>query len=98
MEEDPTEMPLDPVAAASVDRRLAEAGVFRENPLVVIHVSAGNPFRRWPPESFVELVVRLASTDFRRRIVITSGPSDAAAAAQIAGEARARLASTHRGA
>jgi len=98
MEDDPTEMVLDPVAAASVDRRLAEAGVGPEHAIVVIHVSAGNPFRRWPAESFVDLVVRLASSDRHRRIILTSGPSDATAAAHVAGEARARLAATHRAA
>ena len=29
---------------------------------MVVHVSAGNPFRRWPSASFVELVRRLASS------------------------------------
>ena len=28
-----------------------------DDPLVVIHVSAGNPFRRWPAGHFVELVI-----------------------------------------
>ena len=49
----------------------------RGNPIVVVHVSAGNPFRRWPAESFVELICRLASRDPQRRIILTSGPSDA---------------------
>src|SRR5205823_14894676 len=43
-ETDPTEMPEDSAAAASVDRRLRDAGVERHAPLVVVHVSAGNPF------------------------------------------------------
>ena len=73
-------------------RRLAAAGIGAGNPIVVVHVSAGNPFRRWPSASFVELVCRLASADPKRRIILTSGPSDAAAAAAIARDARARLA------
>jgi ADP-heptose:LPS heptosyltransferase len=88
---DPTEMPLDPVAAATVDRRLHDAFVDEAAPIVVVHVSAGNPFRRWPPESFVKLVTRLVSADPPRRIVLTSGPSDADAAARIAAEARMLL-------
>jgi lipopolysaccharide heptosyltransferase II len=88
---DATEMPDDPVAAASIARRLAESGIGDGNPIVVVHVSAGNPFRRWPSESFVELVCRLASKNPARRIILTSGPSDADAAAAIAQGARARL-------
>ena len=90
-ERDGTEMPEDTAAAAWVAQRLAAAGVGSDNPIVVVHVSAGNPFRRWPSASFVELVSRLAATDARRRIILTSGPSDAAAAARIADEARAGL-------
>jgi lipopolysaccharide heptosyltransferase II len=88
---DPIEMALDAGAAASVERRLAHAGITAENPLIVLHVSAGNPFRRWPSASFVELACSLISKDPRRRIVLTSGPSDAAAAARVATDARARL-------
>ena len=93
---DATEMPDDPTAASAVTRRLAAAGIGAGNPIVVVHVSAGNPFRRWPSASFVELVRRLASKDPKRRIILTSGPSDAAAAAAIARDARARLAADER--
>jgi ADP-heptose:LPS heptosyltransferase len=44
----PMEMPVDDAVAAAVAGRLAEAGVAADDRLVVIHVSAGNPFRRWP--------------------------------------------------
>ena len=97
-ETDTAEMPDDPDAAASVVRRLAQAAISSDNPLIVVHVSAGNPFRRWPPASFVELVCRLASNNPKRRIILTSGPSDAAAAAEIAKTARARLAAHERAA
>jgi ADP-heptose:LPS heptosyltransferase len=90
-ETDATEMPADARAVASVGRRLAGAGIGPRNPIIVIHVSAGNPFRRWPAPSFVDLVCRLASRDPNRRIVLTSGPSDAGAATAIASEARTRL-------
>ena len=93
---DATEMPDDPTAASAVARRLAAAGIGAGNPILVVHVSAGNPFRRWPSASFVELVRRLASKDPKRRIILTSGPSDAAAAAAIARDARARLAPDER--
>jgi len=88
---DPLEMVEDAQAAASVDRRLREARISSTHPLVVVHVSAGNPFRRWPRESFEALVVALARRDPSRRIMLTSGPSDAAAAKAIADEARAAL-------
>ena len=47
-EMDAPEMPEDSGAAAAVDRRLAQAGVSPQHSLIVVHVSAGNPFRRWP--------------------------------------------------
>ena len=88
---DPLEMEPDSSAAASVDRRLQNAGITSGHPVVVIHVSAGNPFRRWPPESFEALVIALARRDPSRRIILTSGPSDAHAAKEISGSARAAL-------
>ena len=97
-EVDATEMPLYLPAAAAIECRLAAAGIGEDNPIVVLHVSAGNPFRRWPRDSFVELVCRLASTDPKRRIILTSGPSDAAAASAIASDARRRLAPHERAA
>jgi ADP-heptose:LPS heptosyltransferase len=91
-------MPEDSTAAAAVAERLAGAGIAVDHPIVVVHVSAGNPFRRWPAGSFVELVCRLASKDPKRRIILTSGPSDAEAAAAIARDARARLTADDRAA
>jgi lipopolysaccharide heptosyltransferase II len=90
-ETDATEMPEDPVARVAVERRLSATGIDSTHPIVIVHVSAGNPFRRWPAESFVDLICRLVSADRSRRVIVTSGPSDAAAASRIAGEAKARL-------
>ena len=90
---DAIDIARDPQAAAAVDRRLRDLGIQPDTDVAVIHVSAGNPFRRWPIESFVELVVRLASADSRRRILLTSGPSERAAASRVADAARARLGS-----
>jgi lipopolysaccharide heptosyltransferase II len=95
-ETDATEMPEDAEASVIVTRRLAGAAIEGDCPIIVVHVSAGNPFRRWPAESFVELVCRLAMRNPKRRIVITAGPSDAAAAARVASDARARLAPRER--
>jgi heptosyltransferase-1 len=89
-------MDESPAAAAVVARRLADAGVGPGERLIVIHVSAGNPFRRWPAGHFVELAVRLAANDPDRRIILTSGPSEAEAARAIVERARERLAAGSR--
>jgi lipopolysaccharide heptosyltransferase II len=86
----PMAMAADAAAAARVDTGLHQAGIVG-HPIVIVHVSAGNPFRRWPEASFGALVVELARRDPSRRIVLTSGPSDVAAARRIADGARAAL-------
>ena len=88
---DPVEMRPDPHARSRVSRTLAAAGVPDGADLIVVHVSAGNPFRRWPAESFAEAAARLARGGASRRVVFTSGPSDAGAARGIADLTRARL-------
>lgn len=85
---DPVVMPIDPEAAGRVARRLATAGVAADAPIVVLHVSAGNPFRRWPTAAFAEVAAQLAGGDAARRIIITSGPSEAEAAETVASQAR----------
>jgi predicted lipopolysaccharide heptosyltransferase III len=87
----PVEMPVDPAIAHAVDDRLTRAGVPNGAAIVVVHVSAGNPFRRWPTDSFTTLVHALAIRDRARRIVITSGPSDRDAAGRVVAAARAAL-------
>ena len=87
----PMEMMVDAGAAAEVAGRLARAGVAAPDRVVVIHVSAGNPFRRWPAAHFVELVVSLAAGDPMRRVIVTSGPSEQDAAGRVVAGARARL-------
>ena len=90
--DDPVEMASDAAAMAGVDERLHAFGVTSAHPLIVLHVSAGNPFRRWPEASFVSLITTLVRRDPARRIVITSGPSDAAAARRVTDDARRQLA------
>jgi lipopolysaccharide heptosyltransferase II len=86
--EPPVEMTPDPLAAARVDARLDAAGVGSAHQLVVIHVSAGNPFRRWPAEHFAAVAAQLAGVDPARRIIITSGPSESGAADAVAADAQ----------
>jgi ADP-heptose:LPS heptosyltransferase len=85
---DAVTMPLDPDAVRRVDDRLAAAGIDRAARLIVLHVSAGNPFRRWPARSFATAAAALATAAPSRRIFVTSGPSESAAAAAVAEEAR----------
>jgi predicted lipopolysaccharide heptosyltransferase III len=87
---DPTEMAEDAVAVAAVTRRLHDAGIGGDHELIVLHVSAGNPFRRWPEDSFTALVARLAAFE-PRRVIVTSGPSDRDAAAAVRDKARRLL-------
>ena len=61
------EMPPDPSAMSVIADRLERAGVRAADRLVVIHVSAGNPFRRWPRSAFASLSAGLASQDDSRR-------------------------------
>jgi lipopolysaccharide heptosyltransferase II len=90
---DRIEIALDRDADARMRERLARAGVTTEHELVVLHVSAGNPFRRWPETSFAETATAMAGRNPRRRIVFSSGPSDRDAASRIAAETRTRLGS-----
>ena len=90
-ERDAVEMALDGGANARMAERLALAGVATDDELVVMHVSAGNPFRRWPEAAFAETAAALAAAGPRRRLVFSSGPSDRQAAARIAAAARLRL-------
>jgi lipopolysaccharide heptosyltransferase II len=88
---DAVEMALDGGADERMRTRLARAGVGGGDEMIVVHVSAGNPFRRWPERFFADLVTSLASQGSSRRIVLSSGPSDREAAGRIATTARARL-------
>jgi predicted lipopolysaccharide heptosyltransferase III len=85
---DRVEMAVAPDARAALSRRLAGYGVADGSQILVLHVSAGNPFRRWPESSFAELAAGLACGGARRCVLVTSGPSDHAAAARVVETAR----------
>jgi lipopolysaccharide heptosyltransferase II len=87
---DPLEMREDPALANRLDRRLRQSGIGPEHPVVLIHVSAGNPFRRWPVESFARVAASLVERVPNRRVVLVSGPSEPSAAVDVARAARAR--------
>jgi ADP-heptose:LPS heptosyltransferase len=87
----PVQMPLNAASASQVRAKLDSAHVAPGDRVVVLHVSAGNPFRRWPVESFGAVAAALASLDRDVRIIVTSGPSEADAAANVIANARARI-------
>ena len=87
----PVEMTSDAAAARTVAQRLRDANVSAGDRVIVVHVSVGNPFRRWPTDSFAALVADLAARDARHRVVLTAGPSDRAATAGVIEAARRRL-------
>lgn len=91
----PLEMPIDPHAVQSVEKRLAESDVASDERLIVIHVSAGNLFRRWPLASFGEVAASLAR-HAKTRVILTSGPSEPDSAVQVIADARRRLAPEER--
>lgn len=88
---DAVEMAGDAGAEARIADRLRAAGIGPGHEIIVVHVSAGNPFRRWPEPAFVELVTALASADEQRRLILSSGPSDREAADRIVAAARTAL-------
>jgi lipopolysaccharide heptosyltransferase II len=89
--DDAVEMAPGAEADARVARRLRELDISEATPLVMLHVSAGNPFRRWPEPSFAALITLLVHRDPSRRVIVTSGPSDAAAARRVTADARRQL-------
>jgi len=88
---DAVSMAPDAAAEARAAATLTAAGVEPDSTVIVVHVSAGNPFRRWPEPAFIRLVTGLAEAAPDRRLVLSSGPSDRAAADRIASAARQRL-------
>ena len=92
----PVEMPVRADAVQVVGARLERAGVSADARVIVVHVSAGNPFRRWPTSSFAAVVAGLIAADPRRSVVVTSGPSEQDAAELVISEARGLLAEPDR--
>jgi ADP-heptose:LPS heptosyltransferase len=87
----PVTMAVDPAAVRDVAARLLAAGVRSADRLIVMHVSAGNPFRRWPIPAFAAVAAGLAAREPGCRILVTSGPSEGAAADMVIAAGRAGL-------
>jgi len=90
---DRVEMPVNNEARAAVHRRLVAWGVPRGSRVIVIHASAGNPFRRWPESSFAGLAASLIAGGSNRWVLLTGGPSDREATARVVATARAQAGS-----
>jgi lipopolysaccharide heptosyltransferase II len=97
---DRVNMTVDDVARRAIDTRLRNLGVAVDGRVILLHVSAGNPFRRWPEQSFADLAAGLVMGHSNRWVLVTGGPSDHESAARVieraraaAGPAAARLAS-----
>jgi len=86
---DRIEMPVDDRARASVEARFAALDVPADAEIVMLHVGAGNEFRRWPEESFSQVAAALAA-DHDRRVVVVIGSSTESAAVErvVAGSQR----------
>jgi lipopolysaccharide heptosyltransferase II len=84
---DRVEKPVDPAARAAVARRLAGFGIGSGDRVVVLHVSARNPFRRWPETAFAHVAAGLAAGQRDRWVVVVGGPSDRDAAGRVMTEA-----------
>jgi predicted lipopolysaccharide heptosyltransferase III len=99
-EQDRVEMPVESVAIQKVRALLTALGVTPGARVILLHVSAGNPFRRWPETAFAELAAGLVQARPERWVLVTSGPSDRDAATRVisggrelAGAAAARIVS-----
>ena len=80
---DPVEMVEDPAAMGRVASHVLAWGFQPSDELIVMHVGAGNEFRRWPESSFAEVVARLAASQPNRRIILTTGAVQAARAEEV---------------
>ena len=93
---EPVEVSDDPVARQRMEERLGQLGIGAHGRVAVMHVSANNPFRRWPAASFAETAAALAARHPELHVIVVSGPSEEAAARAIVQHAR-DLAGPNRG-
>ncbi|MFP6662963.1 MAG: lipopolysaccharide heptosyltransferase II [Deltaproteobacteria bacterium] len=76
---------VDEASAASVQARLAAAGVEDTRPLVVLAPAAAWETKRWPPRHFAALAERLLGQGFGHALVV-GAPGDGGLAAAIRAE------------
>jgi lipopolysaccharide heptosyltransferase II len=85
---DRVEMTVGDEARQTMTRRWAALGIPASARVILLHVSAGNPFRRWPESSFSDLAASLVARESNRWVVVTGGPSDRVAAGRVIARAR----------
>jgi ADP-heptose:LPS heptosyltransferase len=92
---DPAALPLEmaetPDDASRAAALLSALRIPPDAALVLVHVSASNPFKRWPLASFADAIARLVERRPDRYAAVVSGPSEPGAAEAVAAAARARL-------
>lgn len=76
-------MYVSPEAHAAVAARLTAHTIPADARLVVMHLSAGNPFRRWPESAFADVAAGLVRQFPDVHIWLTAGPSDQAAVTRV---------------
>jgi ADP-heptose:LPS heptosyltransferase len=83
---EPMEMADDPAAGKRVRGRLAAIGVEEDDPIAVMHVSAGNQFRFWP--ALAATAAQLVARHPRLHVFAVAGPADRDAAGDVVRDAR----------
>lgn len=85
---DRVEIPVEPAAYASAASKISGWAMPANARLILLHVSAGNPFRRWPEPAFADLAASLVSAAPDRWVIFTGGPSDREATSRVLETAR----------
>ena len=80
---DPVSMHEDAEPTRRTDARCRTLGIDPSHELIVMHVGAGNEFRRWPEASFAEVAAALAAGNPNRRIILTTGSAQAPMAEEV---------------
>jgi lipopolysaccharide heptosyltransferase II len=88
---DRVRIPVEPAAASAMAGKLAAWSAPAGARLILIHVSAGNPFRRWPEAAFADLATSLLTAAPDRWVIFTGGPSDRDATSRVLALARKQL-------
>ncbi len=89
-EHDFVEMFDEPGADERIESRLRSSGIGPGHDIVVVHVGAGNEYRRWPEEAFADTVAALVAAGPNRRIILTTGAAQADTCFRILGMIKAR--------
>lgn len=87
---DRVEMPVSATTREAVAARLAGMGLAPADRLVIVHVTAGNEFRRWPAASFARVVALLTQRGRDWPVLVLGGAGDDAIVSEVVRTARAQ--------